>query len=276
MAFESSAWLRRIGNVKSGRNVVTAWRRFSRDVRTQGISLLSDLDRYPDSILVAGCQRSGTTMLARLLTDSDGMVTYSFGVDDELDAALMLSGRVAKPAEGRYCFQTTYLNEAFHEYAEHIDSFRLIWVIRNPFSVVHSFLYNWSGFALNELFEGCGVTHLGPSALKRYRRFGSLGVTKVEKACAAYAGKTAQIFHLSGELPTERLLVIEYDKLVREKSVQLPKIYDFVELDYRSAYADAIHSKSLKKRAELADNIVNLVEAQCVPVYKKAIEDFNL
>ena len=38
---------------------------------------------------------------------------------------------------GRFCFQTTYLNNHVFEYFEH-DHYQLIWVLRNPFSVVVS------------------------------------------------------------------------------------------------------------------------------------------
>jgi hypothetical protein len=49
------------------------------------------------------------------------MTQYYFGSDNELDAALILSGRVAHEPQGRYCFQTTYLNECYSEYFEHRD-----------------------------------------------------------------------------------------------------------------------------------------------------------
>src|SRR5215471_17197891 len=43
------------------------WRRFHRGVRRRGLPLLKNLPSYPRCILVAGCQRSGTTMLTRLI-----------------------------------------------------------------------------------------------------------------------------------------------------------------------------------------------------------------
>jgi ligand-binding sensor domain-containing protein len=47
---------------------------------------------------------------------------YWFGRDDELDAALILSGHVDHQQNGRYCFQTTYINECFREYFEACSS----------------------------------------------------------------------------------------------------------------------------------------------------------
>lgn len=269
METQQGAWLRRLKAYMAGRAAVSAWRQFGREVRPQGCRLLQRLEEYPDAVLVAGCQRSGTTMLARLITASEGMVDYYFGVDDEHDAALLLSGRREKTVEGRYCFQTTYLNECYKEYVEAKSSYRLIWVVRNPFSVVHSFLYNWSRFALNELFEACGTGVLDESAASRFGRFGRHGLSRLERACYAYAGKTAQIISLRGMLPRQKLLVVDYDRLVRDKHHMLPKIYEFIDLVYQPAYAERIHSASLEKMSRLSGCERRTIERVCVPVYEE-------
>ena len=137
------------------RSPVKSWAQFDRKVRYSGHKLLAQLDMYHNSILVAGCQRSGTTALSRLITGSEGMVNFQLGKDDELDAALILSGWIPYQPIGRYCFQTTYLNDSYTEYFEHYD-YKLIWVLRNPYSVVYSMLHNWKNGALNRLFHHCG------------------------------------------------------------------------------------------------------------------------
>jgi len=100
---------------------IITWKKFAPEVRPGGCNLLARLDEFPNSILVSGCQRSGTTMLLRLITQSEGMVNYWFGRDDELDAALILSGFEPHTPHGRYSFQTTYLNECAHEYYDHVN-----------------------------------------------------------------------------------------------------------------------------------------------------------
>jgi hypothetical protein len=47
-------------------NTSNTWPKFARSVRSKQDKLLSRLEEFPDSILIAGCQRSGTTMLARI------------------------------------------------------------------------------------------------------------------------------------------------------------------------------------------------------------------
>src|SRR5690606_4816997 len=74
------------------------WPRFHREVRGEGRRLLCRLDRFPDAVLISGCQRSGTTMLSRIIRESAGMANYRRRDDDELDAALILAG-VESPSE---------------------------------------------------------------------------------------------------------------------------------------------------------------------------------
>ena len=133
-----------------------SWKRFHNEVRTNGCNLLDNLIEYPDSVLVSGCQRSGTTILARVITQSEGMVNDWRRSDDELDAALILSGKEKRKNVGRYCFQTTYLNECYGEYFNKNYKFKLIWVLRNPLSVIYSMRYNWGSLSFNELYDACG------------------------------------------------------------------------------------------------------------------------
>ena len=148
---------------------IRTWRRFRRDVRNKNNLLLRRLGEFEDPILVAGCQRSGTTALARAVTRSEGMTNYWFGPDDELDAAMILSGCVPHGPRGRYCFQTTYINERWREYLDHPGRFRMVWVLRNPRSVVYSMLNNWGRFAFEELFKYCGADGLDDLERRRFR-----------------------------------------------------------------------------------------------------------
>ena len=96
---------------------IETWKHFAKKVRSRGCNLLSNLSQYSDTIFVAGCQRSGTTAVANIITASDGMINYWTGKDSELDAALLLSGHSSYKKNGRYCFQTTYLPSTFRPFS---------------------------------------------------------------------------------------------------------------------------------------------------------------
>lgn len=250
---------------------VKTWDHFTKYVRPKGCHLLDHLPLYPDSVLVTGCQRSGTTILSRVLTNSEGMTNYWFGHDDELDAALILSGYIDyKKEDGRYCFQTTYLNECYPEYFKHTTPYKIIWVLRSPYSVVYSMLHNWHRLALKELFLCCGFSLLSDRQQKTYQRFGGLSLSKSYRACMAYNGKQMQLFELAEKLDKDRLMVIDYDDLVLKKEEILSKIYQFIELPYHKEYGDKIHSGSIKKQSKLSKKESALICQHCVPVYERA------
>lgn len=251
------------------------WPAFAREVRGTQASLLTRLDDFPDSVLVTGCQRSGGTMLARVITQSEGMVNYWFGKDDELDAALVLSGRVPHQSSGRHCFQTTYLNERYPEYLDH-PGHRIVWSLRNPQSVVYSMVYNWRRFALNELFLQCGYGQMDYRDRVRFQRFGLFGIAPIRRAAYAYAGKVAQLFYLREHYPADRLTILEYDQLVRDKTRLLPALYQRIDLAYRDAYADPISERSLGKKDRLSADERAVVEDLALPVFERALKLVDL
>lgn len=252
-----------------GHTRITSWAQFDREVRFSGRRLLGELSRYENSILVAGCQRSGTTALSRLLTASEGMVSFQFGQDDELDAALILSGRVSCPSSGRFCFQTTYLNNSYAEYFEHAN-YRLIWVLRNPYSVIYSMLHNWKIGALNRLFRHCGHEFLDPGEKWRYENIGVWAFSRLRKACLSYNAKITQTAGLADKLGSARMMIIDYDDLIRDKSVILPRIYEFVDLKYREEFLSRLHTKSLSKADKFTGKESRIIESVCMPHYMES------
>ncbi len=248
------------------------WPQFKQATLTKECKLLKRLDEFPNAVLVTGCQRSGTTMLSRIITQSEGMVNYYFGPDDELDAALILSGLVKHTPQGRYCFQTTYLDQCYREYYEHGDSFKIIWVLRNPYSTIYSLLYNWTPRALDNTFSHFAAPSLtGPDKLA-YKLRGLKGVSRVKRAASIYNSKLSQLVELHAKLGVNRIQVVDYDDLVLNKTTLLPKLYHFIELDYHPAYAEKIHSRSLKKSSGLSEQEHNTIQHLCEASYLQAKE----
>ncbi len=249
---------------------IKTWAQFDRNIRSKGCRLLDKLDNFPKSILVAGCQRSGTTILARLITQNEEMVNYWFGQDDELDAALILSGHVNHKPRGRYCFQTTYLNNCVEEYFSHQD-FKLIWVLRNPFSVVYSMLHNWRRSALNRLFKSCGSKILNGKEKQRYNRYGVWATRRIHRACFSYNAKVSQIYALQKNLSSDRLLIIDYEDLIADKQYMLSAIYKFADLKFSDHYALQLSDKSANKATRYqSSKEAAYVKSFCQPVYDEA------
>jgi hypothetical protein len=248
---------------------IRSWAAFHATVKQPGRPLLATLDDYADAILVAGCQRSGTTALARLLKRADGVVDHAFGHDDELDGALLLAGHAARSTEGRHCFQTTYLNDRFREYFAH-GTFRLIWMLREPRSVVYSMLNNWKRGALDRLFDACGAEVLARSGERPSLRETWLGPSRLAKACASYVGKTAQTAELCERLG-DRIAVVDYDELVARKLTLLPQLCEFAGLAYDERLAAQLHDRSVGKRDRLGTTDADYVDRIAGAAYERAL-----
>jgi hypothetical protein len=248
---------------------ISTWDEFSATVRSRGCNLLRRLDEFPNSVLVSGCQRSGTTMLTTIIGASRGMTSYGPGKDSELAAALILSGFADYQPKGRYCFQTTYLNECYPEYYRHRNGHQLVWLLRKPHSVVYSMLYNWGRHTPDRLFESCGIPMLTGADKWLWRLAGRRAVSVLRRACWAYKGKTRQLFDLQQHFQ-DRLMVVDYDDLVARKETILPLIYHFIDLPYEKAYAAQIHSASLNKGQSFSGRELATITSLCEPIYQQA------
>ncbi len=248
---------------------IKRWSKFERVVRNAGMPLLKELNEFSGAVLVAGCQRSGTTILARIISQSKGMATYRYTKDDELDAALILSGAVAHTESARHCFQTTYLNANYKEYFDYTD-YKLIWVIRRPTAVVYSMLYNWRRGALNRLFNGCGAKLLRDDEKKIYEMFGTIAISRIRKACLSYNAKQLQLKEISPALGSRRLLVVDYDELVLNQEDYLRAMFEFAGLEWEDRFAKLIHRKSLSKSKVLSSRYANIVSEVCDPLYEQS------
>jgi hypothetical protein len=247
-----------------------SWKAFARSVRGRLEPLLATLPAFRDAVLVAGCQRSGTTALTRVIAGSAGFSRFAYTHDDELDAAQILAGVIQCPPGHRRCFQTTYLNERFSEYWTTPGNFRLIWVIREPVAVVQSMVHNWRRFALNELFLACGVALATERERTLVRRFGAWIIPPPRRACLAYAAKTSQILQIAARFPHNRLRVVDYNDLVKQRDRTLAQLFEFIGEPYRATYGVGLHDSSVGRWDGLAARARREVESVCGPVYRAA------
>ncbi len=209
-------------------------------------------------------------MLARLFNQSEGMTPHWVEGDDELSGALLLAGMAESDASGRYCFQTTYVDESYPEYLQYKGDFQMIWVLRNPYSTVFSLAYNWPSEALNRTFEQAVLPGMAGLRGRFYRTIGGARIESLEKACALYSWKLAQLSILRKALGRENILVVDYDALVTEKETLLPFLYRFARLRYKPEYGEYIHTRSVGKRNALTRREQRIVERRCERVYQES------
>jgi hypothetical protein len=255
----------------STRLPVKNWSQFDRRIRNSDVKLLAELSRFPDAVLVAGCQRSGTTVVTRILRDALEMPRPTNTKDDELDAALILSGAVPFESASRSCFQTTYVNDHYREYAEH-DNFRMIWILRSPEAVVRSMLYHWRRGALNRLFRACGRHALDAPGRQRFERFGTLGFRRADMACLSYNVKTSQVHEIAASLGPERLYILDYDDLVERGDELLPDIFAFASLPWDERFRQRLQKRKKPGGETLNEALRRQIRDTCEQEYKRAVD----
>ncbi|MEJ2612999.1 MAG: sulfotransferase [Candidatus Thiodiazotropha sp.] len=246
------------------------WWYFSKSVKRPGRKLLYRLPEYENPILVTGCQRSGTTVLRRALSQSYELSEFWTEKDDELEGARILAGIKNIERSGRYCFQTTYLNEYYTEYFELQLPAKVIWVTRDPFSVVRSMLYNWKRFPLNELFNACGRNQLTDREVEKYKRFGVIGISALKRACYSYNGKLHQLLELRSNLGDDVLYVVDYEDLINNPD-RLRQIYEFVDLEYSEDYGKIFKKTGLAERQKLTHYEIDTIHSICSTMYEEAM-----
>ncbi len=249
---------------------VRNWSQFDRCFRNCDVKLLANLSRFPNAVLVAGCQRSGTTVVTRILREALEMPCLTYTKDDELDAALILNGSIPFETSARCCFQTTYVNDHVREYQEH-ENYRLIWIIRNPEAVVRSMLFNWRRGALNRLFRACGQHLLDDNGNKRFKRFGTYGFRRAQMACLSYNAKTAQVHELANSLGPGRLYILDYDDLINRSEVLLPEIFSFASVPYDDQYRQHLRKRQPSKREPLSESMRTRIRETCGHEYRRAV-----
>lgn len=245
---------------------ITNWRQFSQALKNDSRNYLKNLPEYPNAILVTGCQRSGTTIMARIFSQSKDMINYWSGLDDELDAALILSGLEPHEKQGRYCFQTTYLNEHYQEYINVPETVKIIWVLRNPVEVVNSMLNNWRSSALWELYGNCGYQNSTQNESKKIPLY-CFPFKRLEIACSAYCGKLSQLLEIAPSIHKDQLFIVNYEDLIKNAHEILPQIFNFTHLDYEESYASKLRKT---KKPPIHSDVQAEIMKYCGPIYEEA------
>jgi hypothetical protein len=217
---------------------------------------LACLDDYADALLIAGCDWSATTAITRLFKRLPCFADSAWEHDDELDGALLLAGLQEGPTAGRHCFQTSFLRERYREYFAHAD-YRLVWIVREPRAAVRSLL--------------C----LRQRALPRRTALGltpksgaGQGASRLEKACATYVATIRQTVELKEHL-RERMAVVDYDELARDRARLLPALCRFASVGCDSRVLRHLHGKSVRP-APLASWEASIIDELALPAYRRA------
>jgi hypothetical protein len=237
---------------RRGDGHVTSWHDYY--AATADRPVLAHLDDYPDALLIAGCDSCAATAVTRLFKRQPCFAASSWGHDDELDAALLLAGLRDSPAAGRHCFQTTFVRERYREYFAHA-AYRLVWILREPRAAVCSLLRQ-------RALPRRTALGLAPKCASGQR------ASRLEKACATYSATIRQTVELKERLG-ERVAVVDYDDLARDRARLLPALCRFASVDCDVHVLRHLHGKSVRKPT-LASWEASIIDELALPAYRRA------
>ena len=237
-----------------GDHGITSWSDFYSALRDR--PFLATLDDYPEALLIAGCDWAATTAITRLFKRLPCFVDSSWGHDDELDGALLLAGHREPHADGRHCFQTTYIRDRYSEYFAH-EHHKLIWIIREPRAAVSSLLASRDRALPQRMTLGLAAKSAAGQCASR-----------LEKACAAYVASIRQTMELKDRLGS-RVAVVDYDELAADRNRLLPPLCRFASVGCDVHVMRHLHGKSVRK-GPLASFEAAIVDELALPAYRRA------
>lgn len=240
--------------LRRGGQAIASWLDFYEALADE--PLLGELDRYPKALLISGCDWSAATAVTRLFKRIPTFADSSWGYDDELDGALLLAGWRPRSAGGRHCFQTTYVRERYREYFEH-EGFRLVWIVREPRAAVRSLLTSRDHTLPARAVLGLS----GKSA-------GGQGISRLEKACAAYVASMGQTLEIKERLGS-RVAIVDYDELAADRDRLLPALCRFASVGCDASVLRHLHGKSVRKSTLLPWEQA-IVDEVALPAYRRA------
>lgn len=247
------------------------WMYFNEWLAPRQKVLLTGLSIYTDPILVTGCQRSGTTIVTRLVRECDDVAAFPDCKDDELFGARVLAGLASYPAEHkRVCFQSTYLNDRYSEYFRQQKPFSLVWLLRNPYDVVGSMVYNWKRYPLYDLFRKCGLeaARSFKAVPRSTSRAGALSA--VEKASFSYVGKLRQLDDVIKNQSKNtmcKLIIAEYEAIAGDPVNAVRDLFSFLSLEFEDRVVSKFSGSKLAGGGRLSASEMQTVQTICEQPY---------
>ncbi len=237
------------------------WKSFLQTVRGKDVPLLKNHQQFQQAIYVYGCPRSGTTITSRLIGQSEEIADLK----NEFTTALILCGAIKHElVKRRYCLQTTYLHERYQELTQLNEDAKIVWLIRNPYSVIWSMLYHWPKYALNDLYDCCGKAQNS----NHYDR----DTSQLEKACFSYLGKNIQLQECLRKLGSKRVFILDYDQLILQKELSLSDLFRFLGVPYRQQYGQILNNTSLEKQFHLTSRERATINVLCLESYVRILK----
>ena len=249
-------------------------------------------------VFIVGCQRSGTTMLDRVLTRSPQIKTYGEG-----RGAFSPGVRLLPIGNLHYLIYRSLspivefkpLNDT-----QHIDYFlkihpnsKAIWMYRNYFDVINSMVRKWGRAQNKHVHQIATGRYSGPGARAMGERISPANrelAAKLEAQDLSEHEASAFIWYLRNSIYFDRqldrlpnVLLCKYEDMVTEPKWQFQRVFEFIDGDFSADYVADVRSSSISKHKpptlrtnlkSLCDSLMEKLDEQyCLQLTKNQIGD---
>ncbi|MDO6524825.1 sulfotransferase [Motilimonas sp. 1_MG-2023] len=211
------------------------------------------------TILVAGCQRSGTNMLMDILDLSLATDVFHERDNRAFDQYQMRDMLVIKQLQKQsrapvFVLKTLCELELLPELAQELAPAKILWIYRDFHDVVNSMLKSFSNQSqqVHRLITGHDDSWWGrglsPGSLALLRSLVTPDLTDTDAAALQWYVRNIMFFEsaLEGE---QNVKLIKYEQLVAEPQSILKQTLDFVDLPLGNKMTNYIFSGSISKHA---------------------------
>ena len=213
-------------------------------------------------VFVVGCQRSGTTMLLKALSQAPECRVFHENDPAAFDARWRLRGDdtirrlIEETPEPVLVFKPLLDSQ----YTSHLltlhHNARAIWPYRHYRDMVGSGVEKWGGSLRDAMWGIASDTYRAPAQPVMLEKMSGETVELLRSLCGGQepSAEDGALLHwyvrnvLYFDVCRDpRVMLVKYEDLVQQPAVHFPRIFEFIGARFFPEYASFIHTKSVRK-----------------------------
>jgi hypothetical protein len=238
----------------------------------KAINYLVSIDKEKNISFILGCQRSGTTMLRKVLDKSinakaygEGEKPYFYPKNSKQRLRLISNEDISRLLDKELCqniiLKPLYESQRASELANYFVNSRILWTYRNfNDSIISHVRYYTRQDAVEYVRQIVGGERIWINENIDRELLNELTpiINNLDNPYDAYAVywycRNLQYLQLDGN---PRVMLVKYERLVSDPIVYLPRIFHFLGLNFSEWMANGIHNNAVYQRVEfhLRDDI---------------------
>lgn len=243
------------------------------------------LNKKTNVFFIFGCQRSGTTIIQKLISLNSQVKFYGEGdlpyfhsegsvihhrIRSETEINKLLNDEVLKHITLKPLYESHHANSLI----SNISDSKGVWVFRNYFDVIDSHLHYYDQNIteyISPLFSKKNSSWLNEYISDDIQNFiNKFSINEISDADAYGLFWIARNSLYNDVLNNVNILCINYEALVKHPDTQIKRMCDFLCIPFHLFYSKAIRSNAVSKKISFKLNPD--IESKCEEIYQKLLK----